>query len=117
MSVKLRQELERRIAGVAVSQLLAAGFGISVDNGGDEDEATPVLTDAKTIKQAMFLTDNDTLFVHSLAAGLIPGNFEKTATGWIDFVYGNDGFDVMSNYTVNLEPFLTAANAIAEQYS
>jgi hypothetical protein len=37
--------------------------------------------------------------------------------GWIHFVYGNDGYDVICDMTVSLEPYLPDTLAIAEGYS
>lgn len=34
--------------------------------------------------------------------------------GWVRFVYGNDGHDVISDYTTNLESVLEPINAYAE---
>ena len=110
MSVKMRQKVERKIAQAAITQLLAAGFAISVDNG---EDFTPAYTDAAKIERAMFETDEDTLFVKNLKAGTKAG----TSVGWVCFMYGNDGPDVIHDYTVNLEPFLTEANKLAESYS
>lgn len=35
--------------------------------------------------------------------------------GWVRFVFGNDGYDVISDYTINLEDFLKGANALANE--
>ena len=119
MSVKMRQEVERKIADAAVKSLLAAGFVISVDNGGDEYELAHS-TDKDAILKAMFLADEDRLFVEpsSTVKGTRRGN--SPWFGWVYFVYGNDGWDVISDYTINLEKFIgegTEAWKISEHYS
>jgi hypothetical protein len=37
--------------------------------------------------------------------------------GWVFFVYGNDGWDVVNDYTTNLEFIMQCANKIADQHS
>jgi hypothetical protein len=36
--------------------------------------------------------------------------------GWVRFIYGNGGWDVINDYTTNLEPWMTNVDAIADQY-
>lgn len=103
MSVKLRQELERRIANAAIKQLLEAGFYIEVDNGEDE---TPKLRDATKLDAALMQTDEDFLYVYHSPKAVNP-------MGWVKLVYGND----ISDYTVNLETYLTEADKIADKYA
>jgi hypothetical protein len=105
MSVKMRQEVERKIATAAIDAILAAGFAISIDNGGDEYELAHS-TDKDTILKSMFLADEDRLFVEPLETkkGTRRGN--SPWFGWLYLVYGNDGWDVISDYTVNLEKYV-----------
>jgi hypothetical protein len=107
MSVKMRQLVEREIATAVVDSLLAAGFALSVENGDDEIFASG---DAATILAAMFLTDDERLYAEKGGKDF----------GWVYFVYGNDGWDVINDYTVNLEPFIgegTAVDKVVEKYS
>jgi len=109
MSVKMRRMVEREIATAIVDSLLAAGFRISVDNG---DDRTSPYRDQKTIMKALFYTDEDRLFVYKDCDG-------DNWFGWAYLVYGNDGWDVLSDYTVNLEKFIgtgSPADAIANKY-
>lgn len=105
MSVKMRQEVERKIAAALVKSARAAGYTISVDNGEDE---TYKMSSAKAVLAAMFTTDEDRLFMWNPANG--------KCVGWVYFVYGNDGWDVISDYTTNLEPIMAEANKISKQY-
>jgi hypothetical protein len=50
-------------------------------------------------------TDEDYLMVYE------PGKKERL--GWIHLVYGNDGYDVVSDYTTNLEALV---DPITEKY-
>jgi len=36
-------------------------------------------------------------------------------SGWVYFVYGNDGWDVVSDYTTNLEAVLKGSGELAER--
>jgi hypothetical protein len=109
MSVKLRQELEKRIVTAAVTTLLEAGFFIVVDNGCDEKLVTS--KSKSSILKTCFQTDDEYLHVYDK---------NKKGVGWIHLVYGNDGYDVISDYTVNLEEWIgngSEAQKISDQYS
>jgi hypothetical protein len=95
MSNKMRIEIERQVARRAIAALLAAGHEVSVHDG--EEFALRRSRDPKAILGAMFSTDEDELISHG-AKGVGPG--------WVKFVYGNDGWDVISDYTTNLEKVL-----------
>lgn len=117
MSVKMRQEVERKIVESVLDALLAAGFQISIDNSDNSGKEYEIerSTDKKAILKAMFLTDDEYLFVDKVSVKEVQENF-----GWVWFVYGNDGWDVISDYTVNLEKFIgdgTATDKIIEHYS
>lgn len=106
MSVKMRQKVEREIATKAVEDALAAGYGLNTDIG-DGPELPAPTTDRQTIIDAMFKGDEDRLLVYSNGRSI----------GWVYFIYGNDGYDVISDYTINLEVMLKGANAIADSYA
>lgn len=108
LSVKARQALEKRIARAFIKQALAAGFAISVFDGMEE----PIIKsrDETAIIKAMFSVDTEHLFLYRDEDG-------GKRFGWVFFVYGNDGWDVVSDYTTNLEPYMTEANKIADQYN
>lgn len=98
-------EIERRIVGKLVTDLLAAGFAISVNDG--EETTLEDSTDLAAICAAMGSTDSDNLYVSK--PGLTPGR-------WILLVWGND-VDVISDYSMSLEPFIAPANDLAEALS
>jgi hypothetical protein len=104
MSVKMRQMVEKKIYTKVIDALLEAGFGLSVDNGdnsggSDSDYEYEIHNsrNRKAILDAMSLTDEDRLYV--IGQGSVP-------FGWVYFVYGNDGWDVINAYTVNLEKYI-----------
>ena len=75
-----------------------------------EEIALEASTDVRAIIAAMFSTDEDYLFA------MTPGEDGKLKrAGWVRFIYGNTGFDVINDYTTNLETVLAGTNALADQ--
>lgn len=109
-SVTMRQKVEKEIVRSAIVELTTAGFFLKVYDG--EDFVTPVPTNnVDEIFASMFTTDEDSLLVFSH-----PTNTESRI-GWISFIYGNEGWDVIHDYTVNLEAHLKTTNKLADSYS
>ena len=100
------REMEAAIVRNAVYELLDHGFTLSVDNGGDDYEIDRSVDPDAVIAELMN-TDEDRLLARA-------GNSIK---GWVHFVYGNDGHDVICDMTVSLEPYLPETTALAETYS
>lgn len=117
MSIKMRQMVEKEIYTEVINVLLDAGFGLSIDNGdnsggSDTDYEFEIHNskDRAAILKAMYQCDEDRLFVH---------NDNDTAFAWVYFVYGNDGWDVISDYTVNLEKYIgegTEVDRVVKKY-
>jgi predicted RNA binding protein YcfA (HicA-like mRNA interferase family) len=112
-SVRARVTVERRIVKKTVDALLAAGYALATDQGGHRfyDESNPTL-DRKTILAQLCETDDEYLGVFKAdeATGV-----ERVVQplGYVYFVYGNDGWDVISDYTTNLEKVLAPVNDYA----
>ena len=106
MTVAMRQRVERRIARRVVKDALAAGFSLNVNNGGDTNELSLPSVKSKEILGAMFATDEEHLIFYKEGKGV----------GWVWFVYGNDGWDVVCDYTTNLESVMKGADELAEKY-
>lgn len=114
MSVKMRQYVERQIVTVAVREALKAGYYITV-NDDEYGDGETVLMDSKDeaiILKAMFTTDGDTLFMRKHPLPGIDRDYEE----FMKFVYGNDGYDVLSDYTVNLESIMPEVNKEIEKW-
>ena len=111
MSVRMRQRVEKMIARRVILDGLKAGFAFNVNNGGDENELPANSTNVKEILAAMFATDDEYLLFYK------PG--ENRRIGWVRFVYGNGGWDVISDYTTNLTKFIEsgAVATIVDKYS
>lgn len=97
MNAHKRVEIEKQIVGQAVKDLLAAGFTLSID--GENSDRTVVTS-----------PDSENLFAEDECTLVASG---EKIVGWVFFVYGNNGWDVMSDYTVNLEPWLKDAGDLA----
>lgn len=99
------QTIEKAIAKATIKALLDAGYVISVDDG----EEITVKRSIGSIKilNAMFTTDEDILHVE------MPGTLVES--GWVKFIYGNDGYDVISDYTTNLEEMLKPVSELADR--
>ena len=108
MNVNMRQMVEKRIARRFINDAIAAGYTLTVNNG----EETPIRNSAECAKilKEMFATDEEYLYVLK----------DGKAIGWVFFVYGNDGYDVISDYTCNLEPIMQGvtelSNKLCEQF-
>ncbi len=112
MSVAVRQAIERAIASEFVRAALDKGLIIGVDNGDNSGGATfagdayeYVGTSYGRTLEAMFLTDDERVYV------IKPG--AKRPFGWVKFVYGNEGTDVISDYSTNISGVVRSAEALA----
>jgi len=92
VSVKHRIEVERKIVRAFIREALAKGYSVSVYNGGDEPEIDKS-RDETALRKAVMLSDDDRIYLF----------IDNERVGWAWFVYGNDGWDVISDYTANAE--------------
>jgi hypothetical protein len=94
--------LEKAICAKVVDCLLAAGYGVGVNDG---EETTVVnSTDRAVIIEATFSTDEDYILAYT--------NGHKV--GWVFLVWGNYT-DLISDYTTNLEEALKPVNEFVRQ--
>lgn len=116
MTLERRQEIERRIVRRFVQDALKAGYrlAVSLERGYDVEEMLLGSKDVKAIMAEAFAGDEAHIFVQP-AEGATVEEGQVVSEGWVYIVLGNDGYDVISDYTVNLEPLLVGANAIAEK--
>ncbi|MGZ8432805.1 MAG: hypothetical protein ACXWYM_00025 [Candidatus Binatia bacterium] len=105
------EAIERRVIRKAITDILRAGCEITVVDGidGDGEEVLTKSTVISAIMEAMFSTDSDELRVYRGDAYL----------GFIDFVYGNDGHDVLQDHSdkPEIEELLRGANQLADAIS
>lgn len=81
--------IEQAIATAIVEDVLSLGYVITVDNGGDDFEIERA-SDKEGVLENMFASDWDRLFIYR------PAKIHQV--GWVMLVYGNDGWDVISDY-------------------
>lgn len=118
MSVRMRQEVEQKIVGAFVDAALKAGYRLSVslERGYDHDEMLVASTDRAKIMEEAFAGDECHIFVHEATGDPLEGG-HVNCLGWVYAVYGNDGWDVISDYITNLEFLLVEAKKISDHYS
>lgn len=102
---KIERELERQIVAKVVMDLLSNGFVLHYYCE-DQDENINVLNASDKSLAGLFDYDEQILYAS-----------RSDCTGWVRFIYGGDGWDVINDYSVNLDKYLAEANAFAELYS
>lgn len=101
-----RLSVESDIVARTIDAMLSAGYFLQTDLRDSARPETPT-RDRDTILSEMMETDDEFLGVFECATDELP-------LGWVRFVYGNDGWDVISDYTVNLESILKPVNEYAD---
>lgn len=104
-SVAARQKIEREIAQAIISSALDNGYCITV-NDGEEDVLKKCFSE-EAILAHMFTTDEDTLH-------LSHPKLEKPS-GSVQLVYGNDGHDVIADYSSPIAFVLRKATSLADK--
>lgn len=100
-----RIENEKRIVRAAAEGLHAAGYLVGVDYGDGGGEELPTHAAWSTLEADLFQADEEWLVAYR----------DGAAKGWVRLVYGNDGPDVICDYTTNLEAELQVANKLADE--
>ena len=105
--------VEKDIAKRTVKALTAAQFVLGVSNGEDTYSFPPYSPHVgfqayvDSILDKMGETDEELLEVFTQED-------HTRRVGWVWFVYGNDGWDVISDYSLNLEDVLKPVNDYAD---
>lgn len=102
MNVTTRQRIERRIARRIVTDAILHGYAVSVHDG--EEVALDYTTDVQAVMAALMTTDEDTLFFH-----------RGGDRGWVRLVYGNDGTDVIQDYSCKIAHVVAGAEQLASR--
>ena len=104
MNITTRQMIEKGIAKRVVRAAIEAGFTVSLWDGGE----WTVKRSSKLpeVMRAMFTVDEERLDIRDSEGGFI---------GHVWFIYGNDGWDALGDYTATetMERLLKDANAYA----
>ena len=85
-----RLTAEKRMCTALVTACLDRGFLVSVHDG--EEWAVKKSSDKAEILAALFATDQDEIVIRTA---------EGVRAGWFQLIYGNDGYDVVGDYTDN----------------
>jgi hypothetical protein len=105
-TIARRQRVERSIVRRVVTDALVAGFVLDVYDGGEAPAARGV-TKVRQAMLALLNTDEDYLMLRRADS--------NEGRGWVHFVYGNDGWDVINDYSISIEPALAGAEALANR--
>lgn len=104
--VRGRIQTERAVCRKLIRALHAAGYKLRVVS--TDDYETKVGEGEAGLMRALFNLDD---------AFLVPHTVCGTPHGWVRLVFGNDGWDVVSDYTTDLEPVLAPVNDYADSFS
>lgn len=102
MNVTTRQRIERKIIRRIVVDAILHGYAVSVSNG--EELVQGYTRDVQAVMRAIMTTDDDTLFFH-----------RGGDRGWVRLVYGNDGTDVIQDYSCKIAHVVAGAEALADR--
>lgn len=99
-----RLRMERRIVRKIAQAMLAAGFSVSVNDG----EEIPVDRSRKLseIMDGCFSVDEEWLIAY---------REDRSRVGFVFLVYGNSGFDVVNDYSMELEELMAPINDYADE--
>lgn len=122
-TVQVRQRIEQEIALTVVDELLKAGYLLGVNDG--EETTVHYSRNRGDIENALFTTDEDWLLVYEDAdqddpLNVVTGTEDDKADWWVRLVYGNDGWDVISDYSPALEGVIgegTPVEALVDSYA
>lgn len=92
--------LELMIVDALIQAATKSGFSFEIE---DSEEG---ITSIDKLKLALFDLDDALLEVRDDGTGCF--------RGWIRLVFGNNGWDLISDYSVNLEEFLKPVNEVAK---
>lgn len=108
-SPEIRQRIatERKILRALVTAALEAGYQLAVDEG--RSEGPDYTRNTRTILDLLQEADEDVLYLRHPETGVL---------GSVFLVYGNDGYDVIADHTLNItrdiQPALDLADRLAE---
>jgi hypothetical protein len=123
-TVQARQRIEQEIALTVVDELLKDGYLLGVNDG--EETTVHHSRNRGDIENALFTTDEDWLLVYYEDAdqddplNVVTGTEDDKADWWVRLVYGNDGWDVISDYSTALEGVIgkgTPVEALVDSYA
>jgi hypothetical protein len=97
-----------------VDALLAAGWALATYDGEEQRPAVPTTDRAVILAELMEVDDEFLLAYKPRQNWDLPVG---KSSAFVRFVYGNDGWDVINDYSVSLDPELEAVNTYADSLS
>ncbi len=106
------QQVERRVVKAVIEAALAAGYEVRAGAG------APACCDKKTVLKQMFTSDDEYLELWQVAWDVDqvtknPVNGRREKFGWVRFIYGGDGHNVIAEYSDGLEELLEPVKAMS----
>jgi hypothetical protein len=108
-SKKSTSQMQEEIVTLLVNSLIAAGYLLTVDNGGEEDEITDSNSAIDTMA-VMRATADETIYARK------PGEEGSYFVSLI-YGYGNQAWEMISDYSVALEDVLKPANDLGNAFA
>ncbi len=103
--------VEDQIIRGTIEALLFRGYYLGVNDG--EETTVHHTREMHKILEAMKTTDEDYLLVYKSPLWKAE---RRKHIGWVYFVYGNEDYEVINDYTVNLESVMVDVNGAIEKY-
>lgn len=105
-TVRARIAIERKICRKTIRLMKAAGLSMRVHSG--EEWETRSSASEAALMRAMFNLDDAWLVISK----------GRERLGWVRFVFGNDGYDVVSDYTLapEIETVMNQVNEYADRF-
>lgn len=111
MTLTLRRSVEKKIVRSLISELIAQGFVLYVADPDRDEQPEPSQDKAKLLEDALACDESRIVAIR--------GRFDEDSfvRSWAFFVFGNDGWDVLCDYGVNLEAFIPKTLALSDKMS
>jgi hypothetical protein len=110
---KIIREFERRVVRKTIQTLLGAGCDLMIDYQGEEPDF-PVTGSNERFIDEMFACDEATLRV--VWRRKVSSTGTHIHTGYIRFIYGSAGWDVIQDYSTNLKTPLKPVLEFCRKY-
>lgn len=104
--MQAHEQAENQIIRAALESLVAAGHRVAVWNG--EDWSAGPSRDVEMLLGSLRATDVDVLH-------LMHDQEREPSGSWVLLVYGNEPFEVMADWTLDLDELLKPAVELAER--
>jgi len=105
--MSVSQAIERAIARATIKALLDAQCTVCVYDG--QETVVKMSRDPAAILGAMFSTDEDVLIARPMPESPVKSK------QWVRFIYGNEGPDVINDYTVGLEEVMKPISELSDR--